>query len=245
MIDFAFLSDTMLKLLAALPTTLSLFFFSLSLGLLLSLGVVAMRVSRWPFLSYPARFYIMLFRGTPLLIQMFLIYYGLGQFPAVRASFMWDVLRSPYGCAVVALAMCTAGYTAEIIRGGLQSVPQGQIEAGLAVGMNRWTLLWRVIAPVTLRQTLPSYSTEAVLMLKSTAIASLVTVWDVTGIAQQIIQRTYRTMEVFLCAALIYLVLNFLIVRAMAWVEYRLSPHLRERPTQRATTVSAQTPPSL
>jgi octopine/nopaline transport system permease protein len=245
MIDFAFLGDTMLKLLAALPTTLSLFCFSLSLGLLLSLGVVAMRVSRWPFLSYPARFYIMLFRGTPLLVQMFLIYYGLGQFSAIRSSFMWEVLRSPYGCAVVALAMCTAGYTAEIIRGGLLSVPHGQIEAGLAVGMSRWTLLWRVIGPVTLRQALPSYSTEAVLMVKSTAIASLVTVWDVTGIAQQIIQRTYRTMEVFLCAALIYLVLNFLIVRIMGWVEYRLSPHLRERPQQRVATPAAETPPSL
>jgi octopine/nopaline transport system permease protein len=245
MIDFAFLSDTMLKLLAALPTTLSLFFSSLSLGLLLSLGVVAMRVSRWPFLSYPARFYIMLFRGTPLLVQMFLIYYGLGQFSAIRSSFMWEILRSPYGCAVVALAMCTAGYTAEIIRGGLQSVPQGQIEAGLAVGMSRWTLLWRVIGPVTLRQALPSYSTEAVLMVKSTAIASLVTVWDVTGIAQQIIQRTYRTMEVFLCAARIYLVLNFLIVRVMSWLEFQLSPHLRERPTPRAATAVPQTPPSL
>jgi len=245
MIDFAFLSDTMLKLLAALPTTLSLFFSSLSLGLLLALGVAAMRVSRWPILSYPARMYIWLFRGTPLLIQMFLIYYGLGQFSAIRSNFMWEILRSPYGCAVVALAMCTAGYTAEIIRGGIQSVPQGQIEAGLAVGMSRWTLLWRVIGPVTLRQALPSYSTEAVLMVKSTAIASLVTVWDVTGIAQQIIQRTYRTMEVFLCAALIYLVLNFLIVRAMAWVEYQLSPHLRERPTQRAAEPVRETPSSL
>ncbi|MFF7706062.1 ABC transporter permease subunit [Pseudomonas sp. NPDC007930] len=231
MIDFAFLSDTLLKLLAALPTTLGLFFASLTLGLLLSLGIVALRVSRWPLLSYPARFYIMLFRGTPLLIQMFLIYYGLGQFPWVRDSVLWVVLKSPYGCAVVSLALCTAGYTAEIIRGGLQSVPYGQIEAGQAIGMGRFTLLWRVIAPVTLRQALPAYSTEAVLLVKSTALASLVTVWDVTGVAQQIIQRTYRTMEVFICAALIYLVLNYLVVRAVGWLEHRLTPHLRERPS--------------
>jgi octopine/nopaline transport system permease protein len=230
MIDFAFLADTMLKLLAALPTTLTLFFCSLILGLTLSLGIVAMRVSRWTILSYPARFYIMIFRGTPLLIQMFLIYYGLGQFPAIRDSFAWVVLRSPYGCAVVSLALCTAGYTAEIIRGGLLSIPHGQIEAGQAIGMSPWTLLYRVIAPVTLRQALPAYSTEAILLVKSTALASLVTVWDVTGVAQQIIQRTYRTMEVFICAAFIYLVLNFLVVRAVAWIEHRLSPHLRERP---------------
>jgi octopine/nopaline transport system permease protein len=230
MIDFPFLADTMLKLLAALPTTLTLFFSSLVIGLTLSVGIVSLRVSRWWFFSYPARFYIMLFRGTPLLIQMFLIYYGLGQFPAIRDSFAWVLLRSPYGCAVVSLALCTAGYTAEIIRGGLLSVPQGQIEAGKAVGMSPWELLRRIIAPVTLRQALPAYSTEAILLVKSTALASLVTVWDVTGVAQQIIQRTYRTMEVFICAALIYLVLNFLVVRVVAWLEYRLSPHLRERP---------------
>jgi len=241
MIDFAFLADTLLKLLAALPTTLTLFFGSLVLGLALSLGIVTMRVSRWPFLSYPARFYIMLFRGTPLLVQMFLIYYGLGQFPAIRESFAWVVLRSPYGCAVVSLALCTAGYTAEIIRGGLQSVPHGQIEAGLAIGMSRWELLRRIIGPVTLRQALPAYSTEAILLVKSTALASLVTVWDVTGVAQQIIQRTYRTMEVFFCAALIYLVLNFLIVRAVAWLEHRLTPHLRERPSGPVVKAPAST----
>jgi octopine/nopaline transport system permease protein len=173
---------------------------------------------------------------------MFLIYYGLGQFPAIRESFLWVVLRSPYGCAVVSLALCTAGYTAEIIRGGLLSVPHGQIEAGLAVGMSRWALLRRIIAPVTLRQALPAYSTEAVLLVKSTALASLVTVWDVTGVAQQIIQRTYRTMEVFACAAVIYLLLNFLIVRAIGWLEHRLTPHLRERPNTAPAPLAADAP---
>ncbi|WP_263263875.1 ABC transporter permease subunit [Pseudomonas sp. RIT-PI-S] len=229
MIDFEFLGNTFLKLLSALPTTLGLFFASLVLGLGLSLVIVALRVSRRPWLSYPARGYIALFRGTPLLVQMFLIYYGLGQFPAVRESFAWVVLRSPYACAVLSLALCTAGYTAEIIRGGLLSVPQGQIEAGLAIGLSRWQLLWRILAPITLRQALPAYSTEAILLVKSTALASLVTVWDVTGVAQQIIQRTYRTMEVFACAAAIYLVLNFLVVRAVAWLEQRLAVPARPR----------------
>lgn len=246
MIDFVFLGDTMLKLLTAVPTTLTLFFSSLVIGLLLSVVVVSLRVSPWRVLSYPARFYIMLFRGTPLMVQMFLIYYGLGQFPVIRESILWVVLKSPYGCAIVSLALCTAGYTAEIIRGGLQSVPHGQIEAGLAIGMSRWTLLRRIIAPITLRQALPAYSTEAILLVKSTALASLVTVWDVTGVAQQIIQRTYRTMEVFLCAAVIYLVLNFLLVRAVRWLEHHLSPHLQDRPaaTNAAQTVSLPTNPS-
>ena len=230
MIDLAFLADTMGKLLAALPTTLSLFILSLLCGGMLSLAIVAMRVSPYPALSWFARGYILVFRGSPLLIQLFLIYYGLAQFDFVRASPLWLVLRSPYACAVLALALCTAGYTAEILRGGLMAVPRGQIEAGLAVGMSRWTLLRRVIAPVVLRLSLPAYSTEAVLMVKSTALASLVTVWDVTGVAQQIIQRSYRTLEVFVCAASIYLVLSFLVVRAIAVLEHRLSPHLRERP---------------
>jgi len=235
MLDLPFLTSTLLKLLAALPTTLSLFFASLVVGLAWSLVIVAMRVSRWPWFSLPARGYIALFRGTPLMIQMFLIYYGLGQFPLVRESFAWSVLRSPYGCAIVSLALCTAGYTAEIIRGGLLSVPHGQIEAGMAIGLSRWQLLYRIILPVTLRQALPAYSTEAVLLVKSTALASLLTVWDVTGVAQQIIQRSYRTMEVFACAALIYLVLNFLVVRAVGWFESRLAIPARPRQDARAS----------
>jgi octopine/nopaline transport system permease protein len=231
MIDLDFLLDTLGKLLAAVPTTLGLFFLSLLCGGMLSLLIVAMRVSPYPALSWFARGYVLVFRGSPLLIQLFLIYYGLGQFEFVRESPLWWVLRSPYACAVLALALCTAGYTAEILRGGLIAVPHGQIEAGLAVGMSRWMLVRRVIAPIALRQCLPAYSTEAVLLVKSTALASLVTVWDVTGVAQQIIQRTYRTMEVFICAAAIYLVLNFLLVRAVALLEHQLSPHLRARPS--------------
>ena len=236
--DFDFLLNTMGKLLAAVPTTLGLFFLSMLFGGLLSLLIVAMRVGPYPALNWFARGYVLVFRGSPLLIQLFLIYYGLGQFEAVRASPAWLVLREPYACAVLALALCTAGYTAEILRGGLLAVPHGQIEAGLATGMSRWTLLQRVIAPIALRQCLPAYSTELVLLVKSTALASLVTVWDVTGVAQQIIQRSYRTMEVFVCAAAIYLVLNFLLVRAVALLEHRLSPHLRQRPS---STVNTQT----
>lgn len=239
--DIDFLLDTLGKLLAAVPTTLGLFFLSLFFGGLLSLLIVAMRVGPYPALRWFARGYVLVFRGSPLLIQLFLIYYGLGQFEAVRDSMFWIVLREPYACAVLALAMCTAGYTAEILRGGLMAVPQGQIEAGLAAGMSRWTLLRRIIAPIALRQCLPAYSTEAVLLVKSTALASLVTVWDVTGVAQQIIQRTYRTMEVFSCAAAIYLILNFLLVRAIGLLEHRLSPHRRKR----AVTASAPTPTPL
>ncbi len=227
-IDFAFLGETLLKLGAALPVTLGLFICSFILGGALALGVLALRMSHWPLASGFAKGYI--FRGSPLLIQLFLIYYGLGQFGVIRHSFLWPLLREPFICAVLALALCTAAYTAEILRGGLLAIPPGQIEAGQACGMSRWLLLRRIIAPVMLRYALPAYSTEAILLVKSTALASLVTVWDVTGVAQQIIQRTYRTMEVFLCAAAIYLLLNFIIVQLYALLERRLTPHTRQNP---------------
>jgi len=225
--DFGFLISTMAQLLAALPVTLELFLLAITLGLFLALGLVWLRLSRNHLVSGFARFYIFVFRGSPLLIQLFLIYYGLGQFPQIRHSPAWPLLRDPFACAVLSLSLCTAAYTAEIFRGGLLAVPTGQIEAGLACGMSRLVLLRRIIAPLALRQALPAYSTELVLMIKSTSLASLVTVWDITGVAQQIISQTYRTMEVFLCAATIYLLLGFAVIRLIGWFEYLLSPHQR------------------
>ncbi|PWW11621.1 ABC transporter permease [Mangrovibacter plantisponsor] len=239
MIDFAFLSETFVKLLGALPVTLGLFFSSLAVGGCLALVVLAMRMSRFRLLSGFARLYILVFRGSPLLIQLFLIYYGLGQFSAIRHSFVWPVLREPFTCAVLALALCTASYTAEILRGALLAVPPGQVEAGKACGMSRWLLFRRVIGPVMLRYALPAWSTEAILLVKSTALASLVTVWDVTGVAQQIIQRTYRTMEVFVCAALIYLILNFLIVQIWRALENALTPNFRRAQARAAARAPA------
>lgn len=227
--DFAFLALTLKQLLAALPTTLAIFALSVTLGAILACFIVALRVSSNPLLQRIARLYIFVFRGSPLLIQLFLIYYGLGQFQLVRESPAWLVLRDPFSTAVLALALCSAGYSAEIFRGGLLAVPPHEIEAARAVGMSRLLLLRRIIIPIALRRLLPAYSTEIVLMAKSTSLASLVTVWEVTGIAQRIISQTYRTMEVFLCAALIYLVLNFVITQLIAYAEYRLSAHTRHR----------------
>ncbi|PRD43240.1 ABC transporter permease [Phyllobacterium phragmitis] len=225
--DFPFLFQTMKTLLAALPMTLALFSLSVLFGGLLALLIVWMRVGGNPVLSRFARGYIFIFRGSPLLIQMFLVFYGLGQFGFIRHSFVWPALREPFVCAVLSLALCTAGYTAEIFRFGLRAVQPREIEAARAIGMSGFLLVRRIIAPIAFRHALPAYSTEIVMMVKSTALASLVTVWEVTGVAQRLIAQTYRTMEVFLCAAIIYLVLNFLILQAMALIEHRLSPHRR------------------
>ena len=228
--DFAFLSSTMVTLLAALPMTLALFSCSITLGGLLALLLVWMRTSGNPLLSGFAKAYIFVFRGSPLLIQMFLVFYGLGQFGIIRYSFLWPLLREPFVCAVLSLALCTAGYTAEIFRGGIRAVSPKEIEAARSIGMSGFLLVRRILAPIAFRHALPAYSTEIVLMMKSTALASLVTVWEVTGVAQRLISHTYRTMEVFLCAAIIYLVLNFIILQATSLLEYHLSRHRRAIP---------------
>ena len=225
--DIAFLSQTMVTLLKALPMTLALFSLSVALGCILALLIVWMRIGSNPILSGFAKGYIFIFRGSPLLIQMFLIFYGIGQFGVIRHSIVWPFLREPFICAVLSLALCDAGYSAEIFRGSIRAVSPKEIEAARAIGMSRLLLVRRIIAPIALRHALPSYSTEMVLMMKSTALASLVTVWEVTGVAQRLIAQTYRTMEVFLCAAAIYLLLNFIIVQAFALLEHYLSAHRR------------------
>lgn len=233
--DFAFLGQTTVTLLKAVPMTLALFSLSVATGGLLALVIVWMRVGGNRVLSAIARAYIFVFRGSPLLVQMFLIFYGLGQFDVIRNGFLWPFLREPFICAVLSLALCTAGYSAEIFRGGIRAISPREIEAARAIGMSGFLLVRRIIAPVAFRHALPAYSTEIVLMMKSTALASLVTVWEVTGVAQRLISQTYRTMEVFLCAAAIYLVLNFIVLQALALLERSLSRHRRPVPSSART----------
>jgi len=226
--DPFFMWETLLKLLAGLPLTLQLAFSSLALGAVLALLLALMRLSGILLLDWIARGYVFVFRGTPLLVQLFLIYYGLGQFPEVRSSFLWPFLRQPYWCALLALTLNTAAYGSEAIRGGLQSVPHGSVEAARACGMSGFLLFRRIIAPIAVRQALPAYGSEIILMVKATSLASIVTLMEVTGIAQKLISETYRAIEIFVCAGAIYLLVNFLITRALLTIEFWLSPHLRE-----------------
>jgi len=224
--DFDFLADTMMKLLAGVPMTLELAAISVTAGAVLAVVLALLRASFVP-AAWVVRGYVYVLRGTPLLLQIFLIYYGVSQFSWVRQSILWPFLRQPYWCAILALTVNTAAYGAEIIRGGLQSVPAGAIEAGRAAGMSRFTLYRRIILPIALRQALPAYGNEMVVMVKSTSLASIVTIMELSGIAYSIISETYRALEVFLCAGAIYLALNFVLTRAIAGVEFWLNPHLR------------------
>jgi octopine/nopaline transport system permease protein len=186
------------------------------------------RVSGIVPLDWLARLYIFVFRGTPLLVQIFLIYYGLGQFREVRHSMFWFVLRDPYWCAVIALMLNTAAYAAEIIRGGLLSVPHGQVEAARSCGMSPFMVFRRITLPLAVRQALPAYSNEMISMVKATSLASIITIMEVTGVAAKLISETFRAIEVFVVAGVIYLAINFVLTRLVAFVEYRLSPHMRQ-----------------
>ena len=229
--EAGFLWTTFVALLTGLPLTLELFVVSVLAGALLAAGLTWVRHAAPQPLRLPADAFVFVFRGTPLLVQLFLIYYGLSQFPAVRSSLLWPFLRDPFWCSVLALALNTAAYSSEIFRGALLSVPPGQVEAARACGMSGFRLFRRVIFPVALRQALPAYSTEVILMTKATALASIVTLKETMFIAQKLNSQTYRAIEIFLCAGLIYLILNIVIARIIAGVEYWLSPHLRDAPT--------------
>ena len=226
--DFDFLHQTILLLLSGVPLLLQLAFYSIAAGAVLAVLLALMRLSGNPVLDYSARSYVFVFRGTPLLVQIFLIYYGLGQFPEIRQSLFWPFLREPYWCALLALTLNTAAYSSEIIRGGILSVPFGQIEAARACGMSRSLIFRRITVPQGLRVALPAYGNEIILMTRSTALASVITLMEVTGIASKIISETFRAVEVFICAGAIYLILNFAISRAIAFLERRLSPQARE-----------------
>lgn len=230
--------DSVPALLGGLGLTLQLVTIALFLGFFLAVGLALMRLSANPFVAGGVWAYVFVFRGTPLLVQIFLIYYGLGQFELVRDSFLWTFFREPFWCAILALTLNTGAYTSEIIRGGIQSVPFGQVEAARASGMSGPLLFRRIVFPVAFRQALPAYGNEIILMVKSTSLTSTITLMEVTGIARSIMSKTFAYFEIFIVAGAIYLAINFLVTQGVRWLEWRLSPHLRDMP---APTVPAAT----
>jgi len=225
--DFDLIRESWPKLLAATPETLLLAGSSLSIGFVLSIFVALARVSPGNLISRPAYAFVYFFRSTPLLVQIFLIYYGSGQFRSVlQDAGLWVLFREPWFCAILALALNTAAYTSEIIRGGIQSVPWGQIEAARACGMSGALLFRRITFPVAIRQALPAYGNEVILMIKSTSLASTITLLEITGVSKKIIAATWSPVEVFIIAGGIYLTLNFMVTRIVQWAEVKLSPQL-------------------
>jgi len=225
--DIDLILDSVPKLLAGIGLTLQLLLISAAAGTLLGVLTCAARLSRNPLFRWPAWVYVTLFRGTPLLVQIFIIYYGLAQFEWIRQSFLWTFLREPYWCAILAFSVNTGAYTGEIFRGGVQGVDRGLHEAAWALGLNRWRRLRHVVAPIALRLSLPAYGNDLISLLKGTALASTITLLDVTGVARNIVAKTFAPYEIFISAAIVYLAMTWIIQRGLARLEWRLNRPLR------------------
>tara|TARA_A200000159_G_C7321949_1_gene339253 strand:+ start:1222 stop:1905 length:684 start_codon:yes stop_codon:yes gene_type:complete len=214
--------ESFFKIVEGIPLTLQVVSISTILGIFLAVAVALMRISGNRLMSLPAYYFVYLIRGTPLLLQLYFVYYGLSQFEAIRESILWPILKEPYWCGIITLTISTGAYSSEIIRGGILSVSKNYIEASGALGLSQIKTFILITLPITVRQALPAYGNELILMVKASSLISIVTLMEITGIARTIISKTYAPVEIFLVAGSIYLVINFIIVMFVNLAERRL-----------------------
>ena len=221
--DFELMINSFPKLLSAALITLKLLSVSLIIGLFIGLLFAILRLNKNIFINKFAYGYSYLFRGTPLLVQIFIIYFGLGQIEYLRTTFLWTILREPYWCAIIAFALNTGAYTSEILRSAFQTIKPGIIEAGKSLGISSKIIFYKIQIPIAIRQSLPAYGNEIILMMKGTSLASTVTIMDLTGVAKYIISTTFRPVEVFIVAGGIYLFMTFIIHNLIKFLEKKYS----------------------
>jgi arginine/ornithine transport system permease protein len=209
--------------------TVELLAAALAAGLACAIPLAVLRNSANAWIARPVWLFTYAIRGTPLLVQLFLIYYGLAQFEAVRASALWPLLSQAWFCAALAFAINTCAYTTEIVAGAIAATSAGEIEAARALGMSMPTLYRRIVLPSALRRSLPAYSNEVIMMLHGTSLASIVTLLDLTGAAREMNSRYYLPFEAFITAAVFYLALTFVLVSLFHLAERRWLAHLRPR----------------
>ena len=217
--DLELMINSFPKLLNATMVTLKLLSLSLFFGLFIGLLFAIMRMSKNLIFNKFAYGYSYLFRGTPLLVQIFIIYFGFGQIEFIRESFLWVILKEPYWCAIIAFALNTGAYTSEILRSAFQTIKKGYVEAGKSLGISSKIIFYKIQVPIAIRQSLPAYGNEIILMLKGTSLASTVTLMDLTGVAKYIISTTFKPIEVFIVAGSIYLFMTFLIHNFIKFLE--------------------------
>ena len=220
--DLDLMINSFPKLLSATLTTLKLLSLSLIFGLIIGLIFAIMRLSKNKFISNFSYGFSYVFRGTPLLVQIFIIYFGLGQIEYLRSTILWTILKEPYWCAIIAFSLNTGAYTSEILRSAFQTIKPGLIEAGKSLGIPSKIIFYRIQIPIAIKQSLPAYGNEIILMLKGTSLASTVTLMDLTGVAKYIISTTFKPVEVFIVAGSIYLFLTFLIHNFIKFAEKRM-----------------------
>jgi octopine/nopaline transport system permease protein len=221
--DLALMASSLPKLLNASVVTLKLLSLSLFFGIFIGLLFAILRLNKNPFVNKFAYGYSYIFRGTPLLVQIFLIYFGLGQIEYFRTTFLWEIFKEPYWCAIIAFALNTGAYTSEILRSAFQTIKPGIIEAGKSLGISSKIIFYKIQVPVAIRQSLPAYGNEIILMMKGTSLASTVTLMDITGVAKYIISTTFKPIEVFVVAGGIYLFMTFIIHNIIKYLEKKYS----------------------
>ena len=219
--DLTLMTESIPKLLYATITTLKLLSLSIVFGLIAGLFFAVMRLSKSKIIRNFAYYYSYIFRGTPMLVQLFIIYFGLAQIEFLRSTFLWVVLKEPYWCAIIAFTLNTGAYTSEILRSALQTIKVGYIEAGKSLGLSKKNIFLKIEIPIAIRQSLPAYGNEIILMLKGTSLASTVTLMDLTGVAKYIISTTFKPIEVFIVAGSIYLFITFLVHNLIKYAEKR------------------------
>ena len=221
--DLELMINSLPKLLNAAVITLKLLSVSLIIGLFIGLFFAILRLNKNIFINRFAYGYSYVFRGTPLLVQIFIIYFGLGQIEYLRSTVLWVILKEPYWCAIFAFALNTGAYTSEILRSAFQTIKPGIIEAGKSLGISNKVIFYKIQIPIAIRQSLPAYGNEIILMMKGTSLASTVTIMDLTGVAKYIISTTFKPIEVFIVAGGIYLFMTFIIHNVIKFLEKKYS----------------------
>ncbi len=206
--------------------TLQLTALIIVLGICLAVPVALAKNSRWALARISAHAYIAFFRGTPSLVQVFLLYYGAGQFQLIKDSFVWVVLREPFWCVVIALGLNSASYTGKTLAAALAAVPKGVRDAAYSLGMSRSTAFLTIYLPMATRTALPAFGNEVILTCKATSLASTVTLMELTGSARLLSSQTYAPYEVFASAGIVYLVINYGLMLLMRRMETAFNyPH--------------------
>lgn len=223
----SFLERYIGKYVSGFIVTVQIVGLSLLIGAALSIPIAIARSSRWAILSKPAYAYVYFFRGTPLLAQTFLIYYGVGSFrPELQTVGLWWFFRDAFYCVVFAFALNTSAYQAEILRGAVQNISKGQWEGGQALGLSRPVIFFKIILPQALIVALRPYGNEIILMIKGSAIAAIVTIYDVMGETRRAYSRSYD-FQAYIWAAVIYLMTVETLRRIWDRLEARLTRHLK------------------
>ena len=214
---------------SGLITTVELVVIALAIGLVLAVPIALAAGMNHVYISFLPKAFIYFFRGTPLLVQMYMIYYGAGQFEALRESFLWPVFKEAYTCALIAFSLNTAAYTAEMLRGAIVATPFGEIEAARSCGMSTWMTLRRITLPSAFRRALPAYGNEVIFMLHGSALAGVITIVDLFGAARIVNSRHFVPFESFITAGAFYLILTFAIIYVFKRIEFRWHAHLHPR----------------